>query len=82
MARSFVRVSPVPDLVLHMNYFDAIARYAYKSMDLALYYVLKATISQLDITEFLHSYLPLFKAGQLHAVRRGKFPLTFDLINP
>jgi hypothetical protein len=80
-AQSFVPVSPIGDLVLHMKYFDAIARYAYESMDLALYCVLKATMSQWNITEFLDSYLPLFKAGQLHAVRRSKFPLTFDLIN-
>ena len=80
-ARSFVPVSPIGDLVLHMKYFDAIAKYAYGSMDLALYCALKAMISQWDITEFIHSYVPLFKAGQLHAVRRSKFSLTFDLVS-
>jgi hypothetical protein len=79
-ARSFVPVSLVGDLVLDMKYFDAIARYAYDTMDLALYCILKATISQWDITDFLKSYLLCFKSGDRYAIRKEKFSLTLGLV--
>ncbi len=79
-ARSFGTVRPVADLVVDMKYFDAIAKYAYRSMDLALYCILKATISQWDITEFLDTYLPWFRTGSSNSLRNRKFPLTFNLV--
>jgi hypothetical protein len=78
--RSFVPISTIADLVLDMKHFDAIAGYGYRTMDLALYCILKSTMSQWDIADFLPEYLPYFKKGNAYSVRREKFPLTLSLL--
>jgi hypothetical protein len=78
--KSFVPVSSIAEMVVDVKHFDVIANYAYRAMDLALYCIIKATVSQWDISDFLASYLPYFRTGEPYVVRRRKFPLTLSLL--
>jgi len=79
-AKHFVHPGWVPDLQLDLKDFDAVSRYAYRTMDLALYCIIKAIVSQWDVKGFLRGYRDWFRADSDFAVRREKFPLTLAIV--
>lgn len=81
--KHFVHPEPIPDLVFNLKQFDAVSRYAYKTMDLAFFCVIKAILSQWhsdDVNNFFHGYLGSYSARQIYSVRRDRFPLTIGLL--
>lgn len=82
-AKHFIPPKPTPDLVLNLDYFDAVSRYGYRTIDLAIFCIIKAIISQWDtkqVRDFFQSYFDWYSARQILAVKREKFPLTVGLL--
>jgi hypothetical protein len=79
-AKHFVHPGWIPDLQLNLKDFDAVSRYAYRTMDLALYGIIKAIVSQWDVKVFLRGYREWFRPDSAFAVRREKFPLTIAIL--
>jgi hypothetical protein len=62
---------------------DTVSRYAYRTMDLAIFCIVKSVISQwfsADVKGFFEDYLGWFNTRQPFAVRRDRFPLTIRLL--
>jgi hypothetical protein len=83
-AKHFSIPEPIPDLVFNLEDFDVVSRYAYRTMDLAFFCIVKSIISQWrsqDVRGFFEGYFDWFDALHAFAVRRDRFPLTIKLLS-